>query len=90
MNLYLYDKKPLNHSQIQEQFSRFILRAKQLTIGRLLSFVNAQDLSISKYNPVGYILSAAKDKEDEKLKSRSLMIQERYSRLASDAKNYLQ
>jgi multimeric flavodoxin WrbA len=89
MNLYLYDKKPLNHSQIQEQFSRFILRAKQLTIGRLLSFVNAQDLSISKYNPVGYILSAAKDKEDEKLKSRSLMIQERYSRLASDAKNRL-
>jgi hypothetical protein len=72
-----------------EKFIQFISRTQMLTAGRLGAFVNSQKGGVSKYNPVGYILSSEKDKEDEKLRLRANMVEERYTRLAIDAASRL-
>ena len=45
----------------------------------------AVERGANKYNPVGYILSADKDAEDEKLQRREAMVEDRRQRLAREA-----
>lgn len=85
MIAYIQNQEILNGNQVIERLRRFIDRAKVLTAGRLHAFVNGQNEGVLKYNPVGYILSTEKDKEDEKLRSRNQMISERYDRISNDA-----
>jgi multimeric flavodoxin WrbA len=86
MIAYLQHDELLNSRQVINKFGRFVARTQTLTAGRLRSFVNGQNCNVSKYNPVGYILSSEKDKEDEKLRARVKMIEERNASLAADAK----
>lgn len=86
MIAYLQNGKFLNSKQIYEKFGRFVTRTQLLAAGKLRTFVNNRNVGVVKYNPVGYILSAEKDKEDMKLRLRTKMIEERNSRLANDAK----
>ncbi len=89
MIAYLQNDELLNSRQVMEKFIQFISRTQMLTAGRLGAFVNSQKSGVSKYNPVGYILSSEKDKEDEKLRLRANMVEERYTRLAIDAASRL-
>jgi multimeric flavodoxin WrbA len=81
----VHQGRVLNQGEIREQFGRFVERARRLTAGRLEGFARDFPPALSKYNPVGYILSAVKDKEDEKLGARALMVEERRHRQAQDA-----
>ena len=85
MIVHVQNNELLNSRQVMKQFGQFIIKAQALTAGRLRSFVNSQTSEVSKYNPVGYILSSEKDKEDVKLQVRVQMSEERYIRLATDA-----
>lgn len=84
MIAYLHSGRVLNAEGIGDQFRRFINRAATLAAGRLASFVHSQQAA-GRYNPVGYILSADKDREDEKLQVRATLVAERHRRLAEDA-----
>lgn len=89
MVVYLQNGELLNSEQVTDKFGRFVARARLLTAGRLRTFVDGRNTGTSKYNPVGYILSADKDKEDEKLRSRAEMVKQRHARLAADAESRL-
>jgi multimeric flavodoxin WrbA len=80
-----YQGSYLNESQIRSRFARFVARARQLTAGRLRMFVNGQAPCITQYNPVGYVLSSEKDKDDAKLGARERVVRERHRHLAEDA-----
>jgi hypothetical protein len=41
------------------------------------------------YNPVGYVLSSQKDKEDNQLGAREEIVRERHQHLAADARTRL-
>lgn len=76
----LYNGKVLNQGQIEQEFHTLMALARTLTTARL---TEAEE--ISKYNPVGYILSTAQDQENERLNARNLMKQSRYDRLQAEA-----
>lgn len=75
LNLYLQNGKELNRSDLVADFERLIGEVKRVTTARLLAY--SSSVSTIKYNPVGYILSAAKDKEDETLQKRKGMLEGR-------------
>jgi hypothetical protein len=79
----------LNSSIVKNQFKDYVSTAKVLVSGKLKSFADSQDTGLSKYNPVGYILSAEKDKEDEKLKTRMKMTSDRNNKMKKDAQSRL-
>ncbi len=79
--------KELNTEQVLEQFSSFNQQVRKVVIGKLLAY--SSDVNHLKYKPVGYVLSAAKDKEDEKLLKRATMIQKRIAITAKMAKERL-
>lgn len=85
MLAHISEGKVLNKEQVAAKFSRFVGRAATLASGRLQTYMSNRD----KYEPVGYILSAEKDKEDQKLRLRDAMITERRHRLAADASERL-
>lgn len=51
------------------------------TVGRVGLY--SKDMGDMNYNPVGYVLSVVKDKEDIKLKKREAMIEDRIDRIKS-------
>lgn len=79
----------VNEDEIGLTFERFLERTRLLTSGRLKSFVASSEAAATRYNPVGYVLSTEKDKEDELLQSRRAMTQYRWERLDEDAKSRL-
>ncbi len=66
-------------------FSQPLASAAQLAAGRL---AGGQDAA-TKYNPVGYVISTQKDKEDEKLERRRRMVEARHHRQSDDARRRL-
>mgnify|MGYP003957768477 CR=1 FL=1 len=86
---YIDNNKMLNSSIVKNQFKDYVSTAKVLVSGKLKSFADSQDTGLSKYNPVGYILSAEKDKEDEKLKTRMKMTSDRNNKMKKDAQSRL-
>jgi hypothetical protein len=56
-----------------------------VTSGKLRCFLDPANGGACRYNPTGYVLSAEKDKEDEKLKVRTAMQSDRLRRQAQDA-----
>ena len=56
----------------------FLAQAKRTTVGRILTAASGAEHL--KYNPVGYVLAAMKDQEDQKLKRRREMIENRMER----------
>ena len=71
----------INADQIVGEFPAFLAAAERLTCGRLAN-ARSHDL---RYKPVGYILSAHKDHEDEKMRRREAMIDDRAATLQQEA-----
>ena len=80
------DGEVLNLDDVHEQIAAGLEAARRVTVGRL---AHAASTQAPKYQPVGYILSVAKDEEDEKLKNRRRMIEDRADRMADEAENRL-
>jgi multimeric flavodoxin WrbA len=89
MVTYMHQGQMLNAKETRARLGRFVRRTKLLTAGRLRAFVseNGHDVTyaLSKYNATGYVLSAEKDKEDEELDARGVVVHDRQRRLAIDA-----
>lgn len=75
---YLQRGQLINEKEMYTRFSAFIESAKMLTAARIASIGHNESL---KYEPVGYILSTDKDKEDERLNKRKSAMQSRHKRL---------
>lgn len=81
---YLQDGVRLNWDQVKGGWRDFLVQARRLAVGRLLR-AELEETRLN-YNPVGYILSAAKDREDEAMQKRHSMVADRRAR-AKDLAN---
>jgi len=72
-----------NYRSLEEDFARTLGFAARLTAGRLAQAGKAAPMN--RYNPVGYVLSADKEKEDERCKRRSGLGDARRERLIAEA-----
>jgi len=84
---YLRDDAILNEGEIDQTFSTALRFATRLAAGRL---TDAHDYYVTRYKPVGYVLSANKDIEDERMLRRQKMIEARLSRLVVEAEERLE
>jgi hypothetical protein len=85
MVAYLSKGVELNPLQVAAQYARFVNRTQLVVAGRLRCLLDAYAQTACKYNPVGYVLSTEKDKEDEKLRAREAMQADRKRRQIQDA-----
>jgi multimeric flavodoxin WrbA len=85
MVAYLSKGVELNPLQVAAQYARFVNRTQLVVAGRLRCLLDAYAQTACKYNPVGYVLSTEKDKEDEKLRARETMQADRKRRQIQDA-----
>lgn len=90
MVAYVHGGEVLNSAAVSETFDRFVDRAALLTTGRLRNFVASDDADSIQYNPVGYVLSTEKEKEDQLLDSRQMAVDRRRDRLREDARRRLE
>ena len=79
--LFIITKKgnALNLDELDNDLTIFYEALIKVTKGRLVSY--SEEVNHLRYNPVGYVLSAVKDREDEKLKTRINMIENRIERV---------
>jgi multimeric flavodoxin WrbA len=87
MTAYVQNGKVLNREQVVADLQTLGAEAARATAGRLIT--HSSQVHHLKYNPVGYVLSAMKDAEDEKMKARRAMIEERVERSAQASKTRL-
>ncbi len=85
---YKYNDVLINKKECIEQFKLLNQQIRKFSTGRIASNVTNQQ--VHNYNPVGYILSAVKDAEDEKLKLRGVMIDDRISRQKKETENRIE
>lgn len=69
----------LDQTTLNDDLNNFLEAVIKVSKGRLVSY--SQEVNHLKYNPVGYVLSAVKDREDEKMLSRAKMIENRIDRV---------
>lgn len=74
---YQHECNTLNGEQVAETFDTFLNAARVLTAGRLLKTLLDDTDGTTRYNPVGYVLSAEKDLEDEREHRRDGMLHDR-------------
>ncbi len=79
---YLQSGKLLNKDEVLSNWHRARKQARQITIGRLSALSRQPD--VVSYNPVGYILSAARDKELSVQERRRLLQEDRSVRQKRD------
>jgi multimeric flavodoxin WrbA len=77
---YVRDGQILDAVTLCAGFASFVDSASVLAGGRLRALASAPALPATKYNPVGYVLSAEKDREDELLRLRKRAVEERRRR----------
>jgi multimeric flavodoxin WrbA len=80
---WIHKGKLINEEQIANKFAEAIAIGAKLTAGRLA--LAAIDDSAVDYNPVGYILSVAKDKQPETVELRAAATQSRRRRLEKES-----
>lgn len=83
---YIHGGNLLNYSQILSEFSTLVDSARKLTAARLAEANMEESV---KYHPVGYVLSANKDVEDERLKKREEIVKYRADHIILEAKTRL-
>lgn len=79
IKLNTLNNKVIEHQGIKNEFNNLLKAIKVISKGKLVSY--SEEVNHLKYNPVGYVLSAVKDREDEKLMRRELMIKNRIERV---------
>ena len=82
---HLVNDRLVNADQIMAEFPALLASSDRLTSGRLAHARN-RDL---RYSPVGYVLSADKDLEDQKMQRRRAMVEDRLSMLKQEAETRL-
>ena len=75
---YIDDEKLINSEQVYRDFENLNHTIRNIAKGRLLMY--SDEMEHLKYKPVGYVLSAVKDAEDEKLNKRIAMMDNRKDR----------
>jgi multimeric flavodoxin WrbA len=88
MTAYVQEDQVLNRDQVVAELQAVARETARASAGRLVT--HSSQVQHLKYNPVGYVLSAMKDAEDEKMKARREMIEERVERSAGAARKRLQ
>lgn len=83
---HIFQGNILNWDQLVLDFRKFTAETRKLTAARL---AEVDEKETTQYNPVGYILSADKDREDERLKKRLVMTKSRIQRLMIEASKRL-
>lgn len=83
MVAYMHQGSTINHDSFHQEFRRFHEEARRIAVGRLQAY--SSGVNHLKYEPVGYVLSSAKDREDQKLLKRIAMIEDRVTRAKSMA-----
>lgn len=86
--IYLRDNNFINLEDAPVWLNQLIESTKKVSIGRVLS--NASENEHLKYNPIGYVLSSAKDQEDSALKHRKMMLRDRFNRAHKQKENRLE
>jgi multimeric flavodoxin WrbA len=84
MTGYLHHGQVLNERQLISEMAFLVQQVERTTTGRLVTHSSPQEHL--RYNPVGYVLSAMKDAEDEKMKVRRNMIEDRMARTCEAAR----
>jgi multimeric flavodoxin WrbA len=79
---YRHEGKDLNEVEVAGQLVEMTRVMERATLGRLLAY--AANVEHLRYNPVGYVLAAMKDVEDQKLQRRRKMIEHRIARAKDD------
>lgn len=82
---YQYNNAILNTDEVLREFKRLNEKIREVAKAKLLAY--SSNVNHLKYKPVGYILSSAKDDEDEKLLRRSRMIEDRIEKTTVQLKN---
>lgn len=86
--LYRYNDKVVNKVDVNQTMRDFIDTAKKVVTAKMLAYTSS--VNHLKYKPVGYVLSSAKDTEDEKLKKRAAMIEGRMNKSKEDVKKRIE
>ncbi|HWY35065.1 MAG TPA: hypothetical protein VNX68_10490, partial [Nitrosopumilaceae archaeon] len=81
---YKYNGSIVNTEEVEREFTRLNEKVREVAKARLLAY--SSNVNHLKYKPVGYVLSSAKDAEDEKLLKRQEMIEDRLRKTAISAK----
>ncbi len=84
MILYRYQGKVVNYDDVQLEFAEFNTQVRRLIVSKLLAY--SSGVNHLRYNPVGYVLSAMKDSEDQKLMKRHQMIEDRIEKARIEVK----
>jgi multimeric flavodoxin WrbA len=84
---YLKNDEITNWQHIEKSFTRTLDSARTLAAGRLA--LGHETAVTRRYNQIGYVLSADKDQEDERLQLRREAGEARRSRLIMDAERRL-
>lgn len=79
IKLNTIDNKVLEHRELNDEFNDLLKAIRLISKGKLISY--SEEVNHLKYNPVGYVLSAVKDREDEKMMKRESMIQSRINKV---------
>jgi multimeric flavodoxin WrbA len=80
---WLHDDRLINPEDVRAGLARAVRHGASLTTGRLASV--SLDNMATHYQPVGYVLAQAKDKERTTMEARENAIQERQRKLAERA-----
>lgn len=84
---YLNDGQRLNWDSVVETWNANLEHARRITIGRLVAYQDGNE-AVS-YHPVGYVLSAAADRELSVEERRRVLHEDREQRRAKDAEQRL-
>lgn len=84
---HMHDGQLLNEDDVKAQLARAVELGSRLTGGRLASA--SIDLAATQYQPVGYVLASAKDKEKQSFEAREKAVYERLSRQSAEASQRL-
>jgi hypothetical protein len=85
---YLDNNVILNLDDVRTEFAGFIENARRVLVGRLATHNDGSGSHV-KYNPVGYVLSAEKEQDDEQLGARARSVRTRESRESNMAEKRL-
>ena len=81
---FMFEGKILNGPEVYQLWQQALVSAQRLAVGRLSG--SAEQVKALSYNPVGYILSAAQDRELSVVERRKVLQADRTQRMVADAK----
>jgi multimeric flavodoxin WrbA len=85
---YIQDGQVLNRQSVHRDLEDLVFRAAQVTTGRCV--LANREPPVTHYNPVGYVLSTAKDKESATIQRRELAVAARNHRMVEDARDRIE